>query len=438
MSTHPFRGFGKTVECFVILLLLLGSLSACTDSGTTANGQNPIKIGYSASLTGSFANDGKALEQGFQLWRDQVNQHGGLLGRQVQLIGHDDQSLPAQVKTNYINLITKDHVDLLLGPYSSLLTMPAVAVTNAHQRVLFAPTGNAPGVFKKHYHNYFVTVPPSQDYLRTFAYFILSLPQAMRPQTVAYVSVDSPFAVPQVAAAKQILGNYMQTVYAPEPYKANSNVTPIAQQVAHSQADVVILGTSGLGDSVSFTKAFKALHYNPKAIVETSGPNENIQYLNGVGGPSTAEGIFVPDTGWYPGATTYQSDTFAQAYIAKYGGAIQDISSTTAKAFAAAQVLEQAVSQTQSLDDAKLAQLLHSGTFDSLQGPIRFNADGANQIGTLNMFQWINGKLVLVYPVNNAQENPEYPKKNFNRAEGRVRSGFPPFYSPSSKKTLQH
>ncbi|GCE06020.1 amino acid ABC transporter substrate-binding protein [Dictyobacter aurantiacus] len=413
MATYPYRGRKKAWECFIFLVIILASLNACTGPGTATNGQPPIKIGYSASLTGPFANDGKALQQGFQLWRDLINQRGGLLGRQVELVGIDDKSDPVQVKSDYITLIKKDHVDLLLGPYSSLLTMPAATVTNANHRVLFAPTGNAAGIFKKHFHNYFVSVPPSQEYLLTFGYFILSLPQDIRPQTVAYVSVNSPFAMPQVAEAKQVLGNYVRAVYAPPPYPANSNIMPIAQAVARSQADVVVLGTSGLGDSVSFTKAFKSLHYNPKAIVETSGPGEGAQYLNAVGGPATAEGIFVPDTGWYPGATTYQSDIFTQAYIAQYGGSFRDISSTTAKAFGAAQVLEQAVEQTHSLDDAKLSQLLHSGTFNSVQGPIRFSADGGNTIGTLNMFQWIDGKLVLVYPVNNAQANPEYPKKNF-------------------------
>src|SRR5512142_413848 len=91
----------------------------------TATQAAPIKIGISLSLSGDFSADGQGFKQGYQLWADTVNKNGGLLGRQVQLDILSDASSPDQVQTNYQKLITVDKVDLLFGPYSSLLTKPA-------------------------------------------------------------------------------------------------------------------------------------------------------------------------------------------------------------------------------------------------------------------------------------------------------------------------
>ena len=93
----------------------------------TGTGLPPIKIGISLSLSGDFSADGQAFQQGYQMWADEINQKGGLLGRQVVLDILSDASSPDQVQVNYQKLITVDHCDLVFGPFSSLLTKPASA-----------------------------------------------------------------------------------------------------------------------------------------------------------------------------------------------------------------------------------------------------------------------------------------------------------------------
>ncbi|BCL81286.1 amino acid ABC transporter substrate-binding protein [Ktedonobacteria bacterium brp13] len=412
MFTLSFTRIEKAISSIIVAVMLLAGLSACTQANTFTN-QTPITIGYSASLTGSFKDDGHALQQGFQLWANDVNKSGGLLGRQVKLIGLDDKSTQAQAKANYLTLINHDHVNLLLGPYSSLLAGPTAVIANKYHMAFFMPSGSAPSIYSKHLNNIFIVTLPSVQNLQAFSYYILSIPQAQRPVTVAYVSVNSPFALPQVQAAQNYLApGHLQTVYGPKTYEPNANVTTIAQQVAASNADVAILGTSGLADSVAFVKTFKQLHYNPKAIVFTSGPNEGSLFLKAIGGASAAEGIFIPDPGWYPGAATYQADQFASEYLAQHGGSAQDISATTTEAYAAGQLLAQVVTQTHSLDQTTLINALHANTYNSLLGPLSFNKDGANTIGIPNLFQWQKGQFIPVYPNTNAEANPEYPKGN--------------------------
>ncbi|HEY4383200.1 MAG TPA: ABC transporter substrate-binding protein, partial [Ktedonobacteraceae bacterium] len=99
----------------VLLFVVLIACSACggttTTSSTTTQAQPPIKIGISVSLSGDFSADGKATEQGYQLWADTINKNGGLLGRKVQLSFVSDASSTTQVVTNYQKFITVDHDD---------------------------------------------------------------------------------------------------------------------------------------------------------------------------------------------------------------------------------------------------------------------------------------------------------------------------------------
>src|SRR5579862_4193318 len=111
-----------------VLLVALFLLSACGGGGsgsTPASGTSqpttPIKIGVSLSLSGDFSADGKAFQQGYQLWADTVNKNGGILGRKVQLDIISDASSTTQVVTNYQKLITVNHDDIVFGPFSSLL-----------------------------------------------------------------------------------------------------------------------------------------------------------------------------------------------------------------------------------------------------------------------------------------------------------------------------
>src|SRR5262245_23032036 len=110
--------------------VLIGALAlaGCGGDDSTSPGVQagkPLRIGISLSLTGDFADPGKAAKRGYDLWAQEVNKKGGILDRKVELKIVDDASQPNQVVTNYQTLITKDRVDLVFGGFSTLLTVPA-------------------------------------------------------------------------------------------------------------------------------------------------------------------------------------------------------------------------------------------------------------------------------------------------------------------------
>jgi branched-chain amino acid transport system substrate-binding protein len=405
---------------FPILVTLVLISALCVGCGSqpgatnTANQQTaPIKIGISLSLSGEFADDGHAFEQGYQLWADEVNAHGGLLGRKVVLDIVSDASSPDQVQINYQKLITIDKVDLVVGPYSTLLTKPASLVANQYGYAMIEGAGGGPSVFNRGLHNVFDVSLPVANNLVSFTQYILSLPAAKRPKTAAYATEDDPFTEPQVDLAKLLLEQGGVKTVSYQVYPSNTtDYTPIADNVVISGAQMAVFGTQ-LPDSSTFIQRFKQLHYNPRVFVATAGPDQGSAFLQAIGGTPSAEGILVPN-GWYPQAKTPGNAEMVNAYLARDGGTADQISADVAEAYSVGQVTYQAVTKIESLNNAKLIAELRSGdTFETVQGPVKFDSTGENIAAQGYLFQWQKGVLLPVYPVAAALKPPEYPKPNW-------------------------
>jgi len=404
------------LSLYVVILLSLTTLAACAQSATNpTQTNNPIVIGASIARSGDFSTDGKPTEQGYQLWADTINKAGGLLGRPVKLDLVSDTSTPESVTLAYQKLINVDKVDLVVGPFADFTAVAAARVAARSGYPLIEGSGTAIGVFQQGLKNLFAVSLPASNYLLSFTHYILSLPADMRPKTAVFATQDDPFLKPQIDAAKaQLEQGGIRTVTPEIVYPSEtSDYTPIARKIAASGADLVMLGTV-TQDCVAYVKAFRQQHYNPKALIFASGPDQGDQFTGPIGGTKVAEGIFVPNGGWYPDIKSYQNDAFQHAYVAKYGGSANDISSDTVQAYSVMQVLEQAVKKTNSIDKARLMQELRGGnTYETLQGPVTFAADGENNTAVAFLFQWQKGNLIPVYPQSSAQGSAEYPKPNW-------------------------
>lgn len=389
---------------------------AATSAPTKAAASGtPIKIGISLSLTGDFSADGMGFQQGYQLWADQVNASGGMLGRPVQLDIVSDASNPDQVQTNYQKLITVDKVDLVFGPYSSLLTKPASVVANRYGYAMVEGAGGAPSVFNRGLKNVFDVSLPILTNLDGFTEYITSLPADKRPTTVAYATEDDPFTQPQIDRAKDLFEKAGLKTVSYQVYPAETtDFNPIADKIIASKAQVVVAGTF-LPDISAFAQRFKQQHYNPQALIATAGPDLGDDFLKAIGGAKMAEGILIPNP-WYAGAPNEGNADFVKAYIAKYGGTPDGINGDVAEGYAVGQVVKQAVEKVQSLDNAKIIAELHSGdTFTSIQGPVKFDDVGQNVVIKAYLFQWQNGKYLPVYPASAAAAPPEFPKAEWQQ-----------------------
>jgi branched-chain amino acid transport system substrate-binding protein len=420
-----------------VTILAAVSVTACgiTSSGTPSNSGNggpagnPITVGFTVSLTGSFAADGQAVLKGYQLWRDDVNANGGLLGRPVKLVYLNDNSDPTVAQKDYAKLITQDHVNLTVGPFSTLLTVPAGQVSHKYGYAFVEGSGGGPKVFQQNLPNLFAVSAPVANQMVPFAKWVASLPPGSRPAKAAYVMVDDPFADPTVQTAHDILAKAgVATVYNNnsalpgatakllEPNASGTvpaaALTAAADKVIAANPQVVLIGSVDVPTVSGILNEFKRQRFTPKMIIAASGPDQGQAFLNSIG-TGNASGVMVPD-GWYGGLPQALSHVMVQEYIARYGGTASDINADVAEAYSTGEVMADAV-QAVGLNQAKIIQFLHTAKLQTVQGPAKFNSVGMNVAAATFIFQWQPGapapRFVPVLPLRSAGSSPIMPAK---------------------------
>jgi branched-chain amino acid transport system substrate-binding protein len=401
----------------VVVALAVGLLAACTSSGSNApsgsasGSSKPIVIGISLSQTGDFSDPGSAARRGYELWRDTVNAGGGILGRQVELKIADDASDPNQAVTNYENFISKDHVDLVFGPFSTLLSVPSAQIANRHGYAFVEPAGGGPQMFEAKLPNVFFVQPaPVLACGDPFVNWIMSLPASARPKTAAYVSLDDPFASPIADAMRAKfeaagIQTVYKTIYPPE----TKSFTSIVSAAASKNPDMWVGGTQS-DDAYAQVKAMISLNINPKFLYLSNGASSPVEFPSKVGA-GNIDGIFSCGD-WFPNSKAEGNQAFIAAYIKKFGGDALGIDSTSAEAYAVGQLIQAVAAKSGSIDNQTIITTLHSGTWPTVEGNLSWDQYGQPQ-GSDLLVEWVDQKLQPVYPPEVALHAPVYPKANW-------------------------
>src|ERR1700722_17027650 len=119
---------------------------------------SPLNIGYCLSLSGALASNGKTARLAHEIWQENVNKNGGLLGRPVELVCLDDQTNPNSVADIYKRLLDVEKVDVVIGGYGANSVAPGIPLIMERKKFfigLMALAVNA----KFKYPQYFVMIP---------------------------------------------------------------------------------------------------------------------------------------------------------------------------------------------------------------------------------------------------------------------------------------
>jgi len=400
------------------LLLALTAGVLATASAQAQSGE-PIKIGYGISQTGGLAPNGKSALLSQKIWEEDINAKGGLLGRPVKLVYYDDQTSAATVPGIYTKLLDVDKVDLIIGGYGTNMLAPAMPVIIQKKKMMIGLFGLAVNS-EFHYPNYFAMIPsgplPKQAFTKGF--FDVALAQSPKPRTVAITAADAEFSVNASEGAREnIKAAGLNIVYDKRYPPSTTDFAPIVRAVAATNPDLVVI-CSYPPDSVGMVKAINEIGFKPKmmgggmvglqatAIKTQLGP-----LLNG----------FVNYDFWlpvpkmnFPGVADFMQKYQARApsegvdplgyYIGPWG-------------YAQLEVLGQAITQTKSLADAKLADFLRANTFKTVVGDVQFGNDGEwSQSRVLQVqFQNVKGSDVAQFKDISTQvvvSPPEYQSGN--------------------------
>jgi branched-chain amino acid transport system substrate-binding protein len=392
----------------VALVCALASLGSAQAEPLRSAASKPLVVGISLSLSGDFSDPGKAAMRGYKLWAKQVNAHGGILGRQVQLKIVDDASSPNQVVSNYQTLINRDHVDLVFGPFSTLLTAPAARVAYRYHYAFPEPAGGGPAVFDEHLNNVFFVQPaPIVNSGDAFVHYILSLPKSKRPKTAAYPSLDDPFSSPITDRMRSLfeaagIKTVFKTIYPP----VTTDLSPFFEKVAAAKPDMVVSGTQS-ADAYAQVKAMIQLKFNPHFLFLSNGANSPVEFPSKVG-PKNVNGIFSSGD-WFPDSKSAGNPAFVAAYLTQYGGTRLTIDSGSAEAYAVGQLIQAVAAKTHSVDNATIIKTLHHGVWPTIEGNLFWDANGAPK-GTDSLVEWIGTKLLPVFPPKVARHPPVSPK----------------------------
>jgi branched-chain amino acid transport system substrate-binding protein len=373
---------------------------------TAAEGE-PIVIGASLPLSGRFSEPGTAAKEGYEVWAESVNESGGLLGRPVELVIVDNASDQDTAVADYEKLITVDEVDLVVGPFSSFLVIPTSEVAARYGYAFVEPAGGAPDVFNRGLENIFFAQPaPGSEQAIPFVDYVLSLPEDQQPASFAVVSQDDPFTLGVMDSIKEALTAegielVFDEIYAPE----TTDFSAIAIQVADLDPDLIVGGTV-LEDSIGQIRAYQEAGYQPRGAFFTTGPSLPGPFREALG--DATEGVLAAIS-WFPAANEFQNEEMVSRYIDVFGGEAGDIPEDVANAFTVGQVLQQAVENIGSIDNAALIEELHQGTYDTVVGPLSFDEVGQPQ-GSFMLLQWQGDTFVIVGPEERAQADAVWPK----------------------------
>jgi branched-chain amino acid transport system substrate-binding protein len=372
--------------------------------------QPPIKIGMSMAMTGGLAGGGKASLLGIEIWRDDVNARGGLLGRKVELVVYDDKSSASETPAIYSKLLDVDKVDLLFAPYATVPTAPIMPLVKQRGMLLI---GNFSfQVNSKVGHDmYFNNAPwgPADAWASAF----LDLGQKAGGKTVALLTADQEFAQNLAKTAREVATKRNMPIVFDQAYPPNTvEFSSIIRALKATRPDIVYVASYppdsagilravneiGIGDNVKlFGGGMVGLQFGP--VMENLG-----SLLNGVVNFNT----WLPEPAMYFDGTKAFFDTYAKRaveakvdplgyYLAPFG-------------YASGQLVEAAIKATGSLDQKTLAKYLREHEINTIVGPIAFSPDGERkETATLqaqfrgivdkNMDQFRKaGKQVILFP----------------------------------------
>jgi branched-chain amino acid transport system substrate-binding protein len=364
------------------------------------------------SLTGGLAGGGRQAALVYDMWAEDVNERGGLLGRKIAMIKYDDQSSPSTIPGIYSKLLDVDAVDLVLSGYGTAVTAAAMPAIMQHQKLflsLFALAAND----QFNYDRYFQMLPTGPNPKTEFSrgYFEIAATIVPRPQTVAIAGADAEFSVLAMEGARENAKKHGFQIVYDRTYPPNTvEFGSVARTMKATNPDLVYIAAYP-PDSLAIVRAVHEVGLGAKML---GGDMIGLQFadlkkqlgplLNGI----VAYDLYAPEpTMRFPGVEQFLDryrQRAATAGVDPLGLYIPPY------AYAQMQILEAAVKAVGSLDDAKLAEHIRKSTFDTVVGPITFGSRGewaeprilfvqyrGIQSGDLEQFKQA-GRAVILHP----------------------------------------
>jgi branched-chain amino acid transport system substrate-binding protein len=352
-----------------------------------AAGQDNVKIGIAMSQTGNLADSATHYFKGVQLWRDQVNARGGLLGKQVEFVVYDDRSDAATSARLYERLITSDKVDLLISTIGSAQTATASAVTEKHKRIMINGGGASEAIQLRGFKYVFQTAARISAYVDG----IEPLMKKYNIKSMAFIARDYGAARDMEKVLKAMAERNGVQISMSDYFPAGT--ADFSSQIARARQLKPDLWVS-VGypnEAIEMVRQFRAVNYLPKVFVANGVSQEDFLKATGKDG-DYAMGMSL----YEPSLKTKGNAEFVKAFQDKFK---YEPGYYAAFGYVAVTVLEAAVKKANSFDQEKLRGVLTELKLDTIMGKHEVDPATGMQIGIKGLLvQVLNGKREIVWP----------------------------------------
>jgi branched-chain amino acid transport system substrate-binding protein len=365
---------------FAGLAGLAAALAACAmfAMSATAQDKEPIKIGFGMPFTVPLGPNGKSALLAMDIWTQEINAKGGLLGRPVKLVYYDDQSNPSTVPGIYTKLLDVDKVDLVVGGYATNMLAPAMPIMIQRKKLFPGLFGLGVNTDFK-YDRYFAMIPSGPEPKTSFTkgFFDTAMAQNPKPTTIAMVAADAEFSKNACDGARENAKKAnLKVVYDKSYPPATTDFSPIVRAIQATNPDLLVICSYPL-DSVGMVLAVHEAKLTPKMIGGAMVGLQSTVFKTKLG---PALNGYVNYDFWLPAKSLmfegtqaflkWYQDRAAEAGVDPLGYYMAPFS------YSYIDILGQAITATKSLDDAKLAEYYRKTTFKTIVGDVRFGSDG--------------------------------------------------------------
>lgn len=357
----------------------------------------PIRIGSTLALTGPLSATGLTHKLVGDVYIEQLNARGGLLGRKVEWICKDDQSKPDLARTLYEQLITADKVDLLMGPYATGAILSAMGVAQRYNKVLVHHTFGIPSLAKYDMHFPAWSLGPNPQVTVPNTLFDMLAASPKPPKTIAIVTSKFPSIHFLSLGGREIAKKRgLQEVLFLEWEFGNRDFGPIAARIKDSKPDLVWVGDIGLEGNM-LLDAMKKIDYTPPMNFHLyPAPGPMSKSAEGRGALSLT--IFEEHQPFVSNPVGAQFVKIFNERATQAKLADTSVETQAAASYTAWQILEAGIKGANSLDDKAIAGWIKANRIDTIHGRLRF--DGPNNYGDdlMKIKQVQNGKWQVVWP----------------------------------------
>ena len=355
------------------------------------------------SLSGQFQVQGRQALAGLQAWAEDVNRAGG---PPVSVLYYDDASRPEQVRRATQRLIVEDKVDLLLGPYSSVLAQAAAGVAEQHQRLLWNQGGAADSIHQQGYRWVVGILTPASEYLSGLAPLVReAAPEASTLAILRSASGAFPRAVSS-GVERGAVAQGFRIVLRQEYDPATADFSQVLEAVEQAHPDVLV-AVGRIQNDLRLAQLLARRRPSIGAVAVVAAPIQQFQDALG----EEVEGFLGPSqwepSGRYPNSYGPSAQQVLES-LRRQGR--QAIDYPMVQAYAAALVAQRCVEAAGTLDQGALREAAASLDFSTFYGRFKIDPDTGRQIGrSAVIVQWQQGRKVIVWPPEQRQARLVYP-----------------------------